>query len=87
MLQMSKRKVLQHIGVAHAFSRAAILVSASCHRRHAVVRSQPNSPLICFHGTRAARDQTSLRSASSIHSTQSDVCSSRVMADADGQTR
>ena len=34
---------------------------------------------------RAARDQISLRSASSIHSTQSNVCSRRVMADADGQ--
>src|SRR5690606_1067266 len=56
-------------------------------RRQAVVRSQPSSPLICFHGTRAARDHTSLRSASSIHSTQSEVCSSRVIAAADGQTR
>jgi hypothetical protein len=66
LLQMSKEKVLQHSGVVHAFSRAAILVSASCQRRQAVVRSQPSSPLICFHGMRAAPDQTSLRSASSL---------------------
>jgi hypothetical protein len=50
-----------------------------------VVRSKPSSPLICFHGTRAARDQTSLRSAASIQSTQSKVCSSRVIAAANGR--
>lgn len=69
------------------FSRAAILVSASCQRRHSVVRSQPRSPLICFHGTRAARDLTSLRSTALIQSTQLKVCSSRVIAAAEGQTR
>ncbi len=87
LLHVSNTKVLQHIGVAQTFSRVAILVSASCHRRHAVVRSTPNSPLICFQSTRAARDQTSLRSGPSIQSTQSKVCSSRVIAAADGQTR
>src|SRR5690606_13005823 len=70
-----------------AFNRAAIFVSASCQRRHAVVRSQPCSWLMSFQGTRAARFQTSLRSSSSIQSTQSKVRSSRVIAAAEGHTR
>ena len=68
-------------------SRAAIFVSASCQCRQAVVRSQPSSLLICFQGTRAARDQTSLRSSVPIQRTQSKVCSSRAIAAAEGRMR
>ena len=63
------------------------MVSASVHRRHAVVRSQPNSKVIAFHGTRAARSQISLRSSTVIQSIQSKVRSSRVIAPVEGKTR